>query len=277
MTKRVPILLYHSVSNEATDQYRPWAVSPSLFDQHMAYLAENHYTPLTVSQFADIARSRLKHLPERPVVITFDDGLADFQTGAFPILLRYGFRATLYITTGYIGGTSTWLACVGEGERPMLNWDQVRALHANGIECGAHTRTHPQLDIIPIRDARNEIFSSKEVLEHQLNSKVSTFAYPHGYHSAAVRKAVQDAGYTSACAVKHAMSGIHDDLFALARINIAADTTLARLVQFLDGQNLRIEPRGEQIQTKIWRWLRRAGLADKVSGVARLTQSHNAS
>src|SRR5260221_2722996 len=85
-------------------------------------------------------------LPERPVVLTFDDGFADFYTNALPVLQQCGSTATLYIATGFIGSTSRWLAREGEATRPMLTWDQVREIDACGIECGGQRYLPSQLD-----------------------------------------------------------------------------------------------------------------------------------
>jgi len=133
MVVPVPILLYHSITDDATPRYRRWTVSPAMFAAQLAYLHEHHYTPITVSQLVH-AFSDTTQLPSRPIVLTFDDGLADFYTNALPILAKHHFRATLYITTGYVGGTSRWLAALGEGERPMLQWSQLSEIDAAGIE-----------------------------------------------------------------------------------------------------------------------------------------------
>ncbi len=253
--KTVPILLYHSISEHTSPRFAPWAVSPALFASHLRHLRENGYTPLSVSQLAHlIAGARL---PERPVAITFDDGFADFYTDALPLLERYDCPATLYITTDYVGQTSRWLAAEGEGDRPMLSWQQISELPGRGVECGAHTRTHPQLDTLSWGDAKAEIAGSKGALEAHLGA-ISSFAYPHGYHSPALKALVQNLGFTSACAVKHALSAPHDDPFALARLIVFADADLATFGALLRGDDLRVAPRGEAWRTKGWRLVRRA-------------------
>lgn len=254
MNSRVPILLYHSIARDPAPQHRRFVLSPELFAAHMAYLRSCGYTAITISQLVHAMSTRGARLPERPVAITFDDGLADFYTAALPILTRYGLVATLYVTTGFVGHASGWL---GRAARPMLTWAQLTEVGASGIECGAHSHTHRQLDTLPLAAARDEIVGCKEILEQRLGQPVVSFAYPHGYYSAAVRRMVQQAGYTSACAVKHAMSTTRDDRFALARIVVAADTNVERFAGLLAGRSLPIAPMRERVRTRGWRLVRR--------------------
>ncbi len=234
--------------------FRPWTVTPEAFDRQMGCLADQGYTALTVTDF--VARSEARRLPERPVVITFDDGFADFYTQALPVLSRHGFPATIYLVTSGLGATSGWLAAEGEGARPMLDWDQAAMLPAAGVEVGAHTHTHPQLDTLPLEEAEREIRLSKRLLEEHLGQPVPSFAYPHGYHTAALKELVRQAGFSSACAVKHALSGPDDDRLALARVIVTHDLPLETFIRWIHGEGIRPAPRGERIRTVLWRLAR---------------------
>ena len=255
---KVPILMYHSIAQSENRKFRPFAVPVEAFTEQMSYLHEHDYTPLTVTQFL-LARAQAgKALPERPVLITFDDGFADFITSALPVLQHYGFTATLYITTAFIGGTSSWLQHEGEADRPMLTWEQVSEVQQAGIECGGHTMHHPQLDLVATAVARDEIFGCKQALEDHLGQAVTSFAYPFGYYTPAVRQLVQDAGYSSACAVKHAMSSEQADPLTLARLMVKPEHTKDTFGQLITGSRVSpIETLYMRSRTPIWRVVRR--------------------
>ena len=197
MTQSVPILLYHSIDTESAPGFRRCTLSPTRFAEHMDWLAEEEYRPITVSTLVSTLAAG-KPLPVRCIVITFDDGFRDFLTGAMPILQRRGFPATLYVVTGYVGKTSAWLRAEGEDDRQLLNWDELRTIGDQGIECGAHSHSHPQLDITPAAQAFAEIKRSKFCLEDGIGREVRSFAYPHGYASRTTRGLVKQAGFSSA-------------------------------------------------------------------------------
>lgn len=224
--QHIPIFMYHSISNYASPSFRPCIVEPEAFEEHLFYLEQHHFTPVTVTQFAQAIARRGEGLPRRPVILTFDDGYADFYTHAFPALHRHGFTATLYVATGFVGGTSRWLQHIGEGKRPMVTWEQLKEMNEGGIECAAHSHNHRPLDMLSPSEARNEITRSKDLLEEHLGLPVLSFAYPFGYYSSWVRQIVQEVGFTSACAIKRSLSSLHDDLYALARLAIKPDTSL---------------------------------------------------
>lgn len=256
----VPILMYHSISKSSNPRFAQFAVPASAFAEQMAYLCEHGYTPLTVTQLARM-RTIGNALPEKPVVLTFDDGFADFFTAALPVLRRYDFAATLYVATAYVEKTSAWLQKERETARAMLTWDQLREICASGIECGGHTQSHPQLDTLPLPQAREEIYQCKQIIEEQLEQKIYSFAYPYGYQTAAVRQLVQIAGYLSACAVKHRMSVETDDPFALARLMVHGQISLNEFTSLLAGDD--VSPVSAmyrfytRARTPVWQMIRR--------------------
>jgi peptidoglycan/xylan/chitin deacetylase (PgdA/CDA1 family) len=253
--RRVPVLLYHSVSESPSAAIAPYAVTPAVFARQLDVVVESGRTALTVSQYA--AALVTGRLPERPVVITFDDGYADFHEHAIPELARRGLPSTVYVTTGFLEGRPGSRTRNRPPDR-MLQWSQVRELTASGVEIGGHSHSHFQLDTLRRDDARDEITRCKALLEDALEAEVATFAYPHGYSSPAVRSATRAAGYSSAAGVKNAFSSETDDLFSIARLTIWSTTGGEELAGWLRGVGAPPTRARERMSTRVWRSCRRS-------------------
>jgi peptidoglycan/xylan/chitin deacetylase (PgdA/CDA1 family) len=247
----VPVLGYHSISNERRDGTLRWSVSPDDFEEQMALIRQRERTPLTVNQYAAMLR-RFAPLPPRPVLITFDDGFADLADIALPVLRRYRLVATAYVITSLVG------VAPSRGTDPMLDWGGLRELRAHGVEIGSHSQTHQALDCLHRKEVSREVAFSKRDLEDRLQAPVWSFAYPYGCHSRHVRQAVCAAGYSSACAVKNALSHEEDDVFAIARVLIERDTGTQAIDALLNGHGWPLAWRGERLRTRGWRAYRRA-------------------
>lgn len=253
----VPILMYHSISDQAAPGFRKFVVSPRTFAEQMTYLAQRDYRPLTVTQFVESIQGAGEPLPERPVILTFDDGFADFYSQALPVLESNSFTATLYVCTAFVGETSRWLQREGEAGRPMLTWEQLSDISARGVECGAHGHTHSALDAMSARQARQEILRPRQILEDKLACRISGFAYPFGYYSQAVRQIVRDCGYSSACAVRYALSSTGDDPFALARLIVTRNMDIGGFARLLEGRWMP-DMIVQRARATIWRLARHA-------------------
>ena len=253
----IPILLYHSVSDQVSSGFRLWSISPPHFAEQMSYLKQTGYHPITILQLVQILTTNPGLLPKNVIVITFDDGFRDFLTGALPVLQALRFPSTLYIPAGYVGKTSLWLSREGEANRPLLDWEDLCAIHEAGVEVGAHSLTHPQLDTLSVEAAWKEVRLPKEIMEQRLGWSIDSFAYPHGYYSYQVRQDVIRSGYSSAAGVKNAMSGIDDDIYSLSRMTITSDVTLERFVEMVHGVRVRHAPKVERFQTTMWRVFRK--------------------
>jgi peptidoglycan/xylan/chitin deacetylase (PgdA/CDA1 family) len=177
----IPILMYHSISvDEETGRsaYYRTCTDPLIFVEQMAFLAKNRYNTIGLSEAAQRINGAA-HDTERPVVLTFDDGYQDFYTEAFPILHSFGFSATVFLPTAYIGDNT--LAFNGKA---CLTWGQVRELQRAGIKFGSHTVTHPQLRTLPTAALQRELRCSREEVENRLGAQVESFSYPYAFPEA---------------------------------------------------------------------------------------------
>jgi peptidoglycan/xylan/chitin deacetylase (PgdA/CDA1 family) len=258
---RVPALMYHEIT---TEPLLPGylAVAPESFAQQLGYLAGGGFTSLRA---ADIARLRQhgRPLPPRPVLLTFDDGFADVHNTALPLLASHGITATLYVTTGWIPGGTRPRAHgrpreVGLPDAGMLSWSQIEEISAAGIEIGAHTQTHPQLDQLGPDRLRRELADSKHELEDRLGTAVTGLSYPFGYSSSRVRAAARDVGYSYALAVGNRLIRDSDDQFALPRLTMGRLTSLPDFARVSRAERLPAEYAGYRMLTEGWAVVRRA-------------------
>jgi peptidoglycan/xylan/chitin deacetylase (PgdA/CDA1 family) len=241
----VPILLYHSVSDIRAAGQEELTVSPAAFGEHVRAIADSGRSAMTIGALAGALRGD-REMPERPVLVTFDDGFADVRP-AVEALLTAGSAATVFVTSGSLG------------EEAMLTSSGLRELAAlgPGVEIGAHSVTHPRLDEIPLALAAEEISGSKEAIEAAAQIPIESFAYPHGAHDRRVREAVIEAGFRAAAAVKNALSHTADDPYALARVTMTSSTGSEHVEELLAGSGAPIAWRGERLRTRGYRSLRR--------------------
>ncbi|GAA3156592.1 hypothetical protein GCM10010466_54320 [Planomonospora alba] len=251
---RVPILMYHAVSERPTEETRPLAVSPARFAEQLELLREHGFTPMTLSDLV-AGVNRAGPLPERPVAITFDDGYDDFHTEALPLLTRYGYPATVFVTTGWIRDAGAEAA--GRRLGPTLSWSQIAEAVSCGIEIGGHSHSHPQLDQLPDGPLRDELRRNKELLEDRIGRPVTTMAYPYGYSSARVRRQVRQAGYRTACAVANDAFEAGDEPFALPRLTVTEQTVPEKFLRAVHGRGLPLLYLRERVLTKGYAVVRR--------------------
>jgi peptidoglycan/xylan/chitin deacetylase (PgdA/CDA1 family) len=225
----VPILMYHALSGSRTPGFRRWTLSADRFEAHLDYLKNNGYRSVTVAELASWRTHGWPDTGTRVVVLTFDDAYADFHAAALPLLTRYALTATLFVPTAHVGGHSRWMDGEGEGGRTIVSWSALVEITAGGIEIGAHSHTHPELDRLPARDVAAQVRLPKALMEDRLGVPVRSFAYPYGHYDRRVRRAVAAAGYTGACTMKSWAATPADHPLELPRTAVFDSTDAVKL------------------------------------------------
>jgi peptidoglycan/xylan/chitin deacetylase (PgdA/CDA1 family) len=221
----VPILMYHDVSPAPDPRFRRYTVTRRQFSRQMRWLAVLGYRAIDMDTLVR-ARTGGESLPARAVVITFDDGFEGCAQHAVPVLREHRFTATFYLVTGCVGGTSRWMGPEVGVELPLMGWDTVRALAAEGFRFGAHSVTHPRLAGLDPARCRAELADSRRRLEDELKRPIVHAAYPFGAYDPAARAAAATVGYASVCSTRRGLSPPDDDLLALHRVPVYGHDSL---------------------------------------------------
>jgi peptidoglycan/xylan/chitin deacetylase (PgdA/CDA1 family) len=210
---RVIILTYHSISWGPP----PLCIAPSLFAWQMEWLS-HHAHVITINEVQEWLAGK-QVLPPHSVVLTFDDGYADFCAEAAPVLRALGFRATVFLPTGFIGKRSNWRRQPADMvDLPMLSWSQVGKLAEQGICFGSHTVNHADLVELSEAEVERECAASKSEIEAHTSSPARFFCYPYGKWNTAVRSVVARY-YSAACTAALAPIERGAHLLALPRLD----------------------------------------------------------
>lgn len=192
------VLMYHKVGNapKGSKLDKLW-VRTADFGWQMEYLLKRGYTPILFSELVRILQGE-SPAPEKPALVTFDDGYANNYEEAFPILQRLRVKANIFLVHETLDRHNAWHDPATEPWAPMLTWGQVLEMQASGlVEFGSHTMRHPNLPSLSLDEARWEIGESKVRLEAKFGRQVTAFAYPYGAgaYQPELREMVRQAGY----------------------------------------------------------------------------------
>jgi peptidoglycan/xylan/chitin deacetylase (PgdA/CDA1 family) len=197
--------IYHRFGNE---KYPSTNIDMQTFRQQLEYLHENNYQVLTFAKAVEKLRSQ-GSIPEKTAVLTVDDGYKSFQTEAVPLLDQYGYKATVFVCTDYVGRSG------------YLSWEDIRALRKKGYEFGNHSHSHAHFLNGSEAETRERFLAdlnqSEKIFRQELGSKPSLYCYPYGEYNPDMQQILKERGYQAAAAQKSGVIYPGSDLFALPR------------------------------------------------------------
>lgn len=229
----IPILMYHKVNPDPSTGGLGLRVPPDKFEWQMKYLRKNGYETVSLEDVMDHFEKG-KHLPDKPIVITFDDGYKDNHQFAYPIMKKYGYTGTIFVVSKAIGNTNFFdVEKKLQPENKIMDWHEIRELAEAGFTIGAHTVDHPHLAEVPPEVARHQIEESKRALEHGLKKPVEFFAYPYGSYNDTVADLVKQAGYRAAVTTELGLAKADSNPFKLRRIRVTGHYSNEKFIEEL--------------------------------------------
>lgn len=211
----IPILMYHYIRNnpDPTDHIGTGlSVSPTVFEKQLAELKAAGYTTVTFNSLKNGS-------PEKPIILTFDDGYDDAYGNALPTLRKQGMTGVFYIVSNFI-------------DKPYyVTSSQVRELHAAGMEIGSHTINHRDLSKMGENEQRQQLTESKQKLEALIGQPVDSFCYPAGRYNQTTVQLAKEVGYTTSTTTKPGIAkgrDLTDSPHELRRIRVTDQTDILK-------------------------------------------------
>jgi peptidoglycan/xylan/chitin deacetylase (PgdA/CDA1 family) len=209
VTDGLPTLMYHKIGDYPPgSQLQKLWVTTADFRKQLEYLRDHGYNSITFAEWRD-AEKGIKPLPEKPVLITFDDGYMNNYELAYPLLREFGMKGCIFLVYETMEKNNGWHNPATEPWLQMLTWAQIKEMQDSGtIEFGSHTMRHRNLAETPIDEVRWELTESKKRLEDKLGREMVGFAYPYGSgaYKPEVRRAALEAGYRFDFSVKQGIT-----------------------------------------------------------------------
>lgn len=202
----VPVIMYHHVAE--TRIPRADTVSPKLFDYQLNFLKTRGYRVMGLDELVRGLKSQMR-FPRKSVVLTFDDGYEDNFTSAFPLLEKYGYTATIFISPDFIG------------QQGYLTMEQIKRMISQGIQFGSHSTSHAYLPDCPPEELAMQVEGSKKFLEKELGVPIESFAYPVGGFNPMVKGLVPKAGYKAGLTTNRGQDRLNRDAYQLNRIRFS--------------------------------------------------------
>jgi peptidoglycan/xylan/chitin deacetylase (PgdA/CDA1 family) len=230
----VAVLGYHKIGQPPRGGWETWFYVPErIFREQLACLSERGWRVIDMPTLLR-GLQEPEALPERAAVLTFDDGYRSMRRDALPCLKQFGFPATLFVPTDYVGKTNSFDTDT-EPEERICNWNDLRALERAGVSIQSHGASHRAFSTLRPESQMAELAKSKAVLERTLKKRVAVFAFPYGDtgpRPRPVTKRLKQAGYQAAFLYGGgACRWPAVDPYRLPRLAMGPDTNLPALLK----------------------------------------------
>ena len=224
----IPVLNYHAIDGNMAEHPDSRNVSVSLqsFKDQMAWLHQQGYQSINENDLRKLLLER-KSLPGKHVLITFDDGYYSLYEHAQPVMAAYGFTATLFLSTAYIGKPYGLNDFYFVGDDRQLSWDEIRSLSANGWSIQSHGNNHVKMNGLDKETLVREITESKKMIEDNLGKPVDSFAFPYGLYNKMVLDQLKATGYQLGYSVHSGLMYPSSNRYRVPRIEINNMDTMA--------------------------------------------------
>lgn len=231
---RVPVLLYHNLMDGYDPQDASVQISPAEFEEHMTALVSTGYSTITFEDYYNYVVYN-QALPDKPIIITFDDGYSSNYEYAYPILKKLNMKATIFVITGRMGVSKDVIY-------PHFTWEQAREMEQSGvIDIESHSDLHPDMTKVDKGRAQLELRRSRYLIERELGKTCKVFAYPYGLYNADVQDLAEKAGYEIQVAVGDKGVNVKKNgLKQLKRLTAFGNTSGNELIKMIED-NMRDE------------------------------------
>ncbi|MGV7215576.1 glycosyltransferase [Bradyrhizobium sp. UFLA05-112] len=219
-----PVLMYHRIAFEGPGELARYRLSPDAFRQQMLWLRRNGYHTINSDQLAWFVANNHPFVG-RPVLITFDDGYADFAEHAWPILQANDFTAEVFVATDFVGKRAEWDAPFGE-PASLLDAARIAGLAAEGVAFGSHLASHPRSEELATWNLAEELTRSRAQLEQWLGRPITSLAAPFGSTDQRLGFLAAECGYRTLFNTVSRAATLKDNLLDLPRIEVRGDSTL---------------------------------------------------
>jgi peptidoglycan/xylan/chitin deacetylase (PgdA/CDA1 family) len=215
----IPILMYHRISSRPAPGLERYCVPPETFEQQIAYLRRNGYWGVTPENLLD-ALSRNIPLPGRPVMLTFDDGYADFAEHAWPVLQRHGFSAAVFVVADAVGGRAAWDAAYGRPAE-LMDWTTLAELSAGGVCIENHGAAHRPRSRLSVRECYRDVLRGAALIAKATGRSPLAFCYPYGAHDRVAECVLRETGAQLAFTSAAGLASLASNPLRLPRVEVS--------------------------------------------------------